>query len=332
LAAKHDQRSPSGEGEIFNTQNIRFGKQNIEGWREVVDLEYPPRKTSLPLVVADPAEIHALLDGWRRNGATVGLVPTMGNLHAGHASLLRRARRENDRLAATIFVNPLQFNDPTDLAKYPRTMDEDLEVCRTEEVDVVFAPSVEAMYPKGATTIVQVRGLEDPLCGRSRPGHFIGVATVVAKLFHLCPADRAYFGLKDFQQAALIKRMVRDLNFPIEIRTSPTVREPDGLAMSSRNRRLTPEERAQAVVLHRMLTAAQDAVAGGDRNVERLKGRVRPLLNLAPLGSLDYLEFVDPETLEAVETVDRPTLLALAVKFGGVRLIDNAVLAPEGTV
>jgi pantoate--beta-alanine ligase len=285
-----------------------------------------------PLVVADPQQIRSLLDGWWRGGASVGLVPTMGNLHAGHASLLRRARAENDRVAATIFVNPLQFNDPTDLAKYPRTMDEDLATCRTEKVDVVFAPTVEAMYPPGATTIVEVKGLEDPLCGRSRPGHFIGVATVVAKLFNLCPADRAYFGLKDFQQAALIKRMVRDLNFPVEIVTCPTVRESDGLAMSSRNSRLSPEQRRQAVILHRILIAAQEAVRGGERNVARLKERLRPTLNQAPLAQLDYLEFVEPETLEPMETVDRPTLLALAVKFGGVRLIDNAVLSPEGNV
>jgi pantoate--beta-alanine ligase len=285
-----------------------------------------------PLVVADPQQIRLLLDGWRRDGASVGLVPTMGNLHAGHASLLRRARAENDRLAATIFVNPLQFNDPTDLAKYPRTMDEDLATCRTEKVDVVFAPTVEAMYPPGATTIVEVKGLEDPLCGRSRPGHFIGVATVVAKLFNLCPADRAYFGLKDFQQAALIKRMVRDLNFPVEIVTCPTVRESDGLAMSSRNSRLSPEQRRQATILHRILIAAQEGVRSGERNVARLKERLRPMLNQAPLAELDYLEFVESETLEPMEIVDRPTLLALAVKFGGVRLIDNAVLSPEGTV
>jgi len=284
-----------------------------------------------PLVVDEPSQIRHLLQGWRQTGATVGLVPTMGNLHAGHASLLRRARVENDRVAATIFVNPLQFNDPTDLAKYPRTMDEDLSMCRVEKVDVVFAPAVEAMYPPGATTIVQVKGLEDPLCGKSRPGHFVGVATVVAKLFNLCPVDRAYFGLKDFQQAALIKRMVRDLNFPIEIRTCPTVRESDGLALSSRNRRLTPEQRAQAVILSQILAAAQDALRDGEHRVDHLKDRLRPMILAAPLAELDYLEFVDPETLEDVNTVKHPTLLAIAAKFGGVRLIDNAVLSPAGT-
>ena len=283
-----------------------------------------------PLVVADPQEIRLLVDGWRRGGASVGLVPTMGNLHAGHVSLLRQARNENDRVAATIFVNPLQFNDPTDLAKYPRTMDEDLAACRTENVDVVFAPTVEAMYPPGATTIVEVKKLEDPLCGKSRPGHFVGVATVVAKLFNLCPADRAYFGMKDFQQAMLIRRMVRDLNFPVEIVLCQTIREADGVAMSSRNSRLSPEQRKQATILHRILVAAQEAVRGGERNVARLQEQLQPMLNQTPLAELDYLEFVETETLAPVETIDRPTLLALAVKFGGVRLIDNAVLSPKG--
>jgi pantoate--beta-alanine ligase len=284
-----------------------------------------------PIVVETPEEIRKLLEGWRRQGASVGLVPTMGNLHAGHANLLKRARVENDRVAATIFVNPLQFNDPADLAKYPRTMDEDLAVCRADEVDVVFAPSVATMYPAGATTIVEVKGLGEPLCGKSRPGHFVGVATVVAKLFNLCPADRAYFGRKDFQQVALIKRMVRDLNFSIEVIACPTVREADGLAMSSRNSRLTPEERKQAVVLSRILDAAQEAVRNGEQNVARLQEQVRPMFKDAPLAELDYLEFVDPETLERVDDANQPTLLAIAAKFGGARLIDNAVLQPAGT-
>jgi pantoate--beta-alanine ligase len=283
-----------------------------------------------PLVVADLREIRPLLDGWRRAGATVGLVPTMGNLPAGHASLLKRARRGNDRAVATIFVNPLQFNDPTDLAKYPRTPDEDLAMCRAEGVDVVFAPTVEAMYPNDATTVVQVRGLEDPLCGRSRPGHFVGVATVVAKLFNLCPADRAYFGLKDFQQLALIRRMVRDLNVPIELVACPTVREPDGLAMSSRNRRLSPEQRKQATVLHRMLKAAEDAVRGDERNAKMIQEKMNRVLNEAPLAELDYAELADPDSLQPKETVDGPTLIALAVRFGEVRLIDNAVISPKG--
>jgi pantoate--beta-alanine ligase len=283
------------------------------------------------LLVSEPTEIRTLLDGWRRSGASVGLVPTMGNLHAGHASLLQQARIENDRVAATIFVNPLQFNDPNDLAKYPRTPDEDLAMCRAEGVDVVFAPSVEAMYPKGATTIVQVRELEEPLCGKSRPGHFIGVATVVAKLFNLCPADRAYFGLKDFQQLALIRRMVRDLNVPVEIVACPIIREADGLAMSSRNRRLSPEQRKQATVLHRMLELAENAVRSGETDAAALKKGMLELLMESPLAELDYVEFADVNTLRTKGRIDGPTLAALAVKFGEVRLIDNAVVSPEGT-
>lgn len=283
------------------------------------------------LLVSDLVEIRTLLDGWRRSGASIGLVPTMGNLHAGHGSLLQQARIENDRVAATIFVNPLQFNDPNDLAKYPRTPDEDLAMCRAEGVDVVFAPSVEAMYPKYATTIVQVRELEEPLCGKSRPGHFIGVATVVAKLFNLCPADKAYFGLKDFQQLSLIRRMVRDLNVRVEIVACPIVRESDGLAMSSRNRRLSPEQRKQATVLHRMLKHAEDAVRGGETDAAALKKGMLDLLKESPLAELDYVEFADVNTLRTKSRIDGPTLAALAVKFGEVRLIDNAVVSPEGT-
>jgi pantoate--beta-alanine ligase len=277
-----------------------------------------------------PAEALAGVDAHRRAGRRVGLVPTMGNLHAGHRSLLERARAECAAVVATLFVNPLQFDNPEDLAKYPRTEAEDLEMCRQAGVDAVFMPSVAAMYPPNSTTIVEVRGVQDPLCGRSRPGHFAGVATVVAKLFHIAPADVAYFGLKDYQQSLLIRRMVRDLNFPIAVRLCPTVREPDGLAMSSRNSRLTPAHRAQAVVISRMLRLAEARFVAGERAVEPLKTRMRALLADAPAAELDYLEFAHADTLEAVERLDGPTVVAAACRFGGVRLIDNVLLGLSG--
>lgn len=258
----------------------------------------------------------------------VGLVPTMGNLHEGHASLFRQAAAETDFVVATIFVNPIQFGAGEDFDSYPRTPQEDEALCRRSGVKLVFAPSAADMYPPESTTRVQVVETEKPLCGRDRPGHFVGVATVLTKLFHLIPADIAYFGLKDYQQCKVIERMVADLEFPIEVRTCPIVREPDGLAMSSRNRYLNPEERRQATALKRSLDRAADMVAGGERDARRLTATIREVLDEATSGRVDYVELVDAENLAAVERVERPVVAAVAVKFGRARLIDNRVITP----
>jgi pantoate--beta-alanine ligase len=252
----------------------------------------------------------------------------MGNLHEGHASLFRRAASETDFVVATIFVNPMQFCPGEDFEAYPRTPDEDRAVCAQAGVDMVFAPDVATMYPPGSCTRIQVVEMEKPLCGRDRPGHFVGVATVVAKLFHILPADVAYFGEKDFQQVRLIQRMADDLDFPIEIRACPIVREPDGLAMSSRNRYLSPAERAQASVLKRSLDLAQRLVDQGERDAREIHRQVVEAVAEQPLAQIDYVEIVDPDRLAPVPTVDAPALLALAVKFGRARLIDNAILQP----
>jgi pantoate--beta-alanine ligase len=265
--------------------------------------------------------------GWtlreRGAGRTVGLVPTMGDLHAGHRSLLERARSECDRVVATVFVNPRQFDSKSDLDKYPRNLERDLTMTAEIGIDAVFAPPESEMYREDASTVVEVQGLQDRLCGAHRPGHFRGVATVVAKLFNIVPAGVAYFGRKDFQQATLIRRMVRDLDFAIEIRICPTVRDPDGLALSSRNARLSPTERAQAPVLHRMLLAIRSGAAAGERDAAVLRAGALRLLSAAPAARLDYLEIVDPDTLEPVTRVAGAAVAAGAVRMGETRLIDN---------
>ena len=263
----------------------------------------------------------------KRAGQRVGLVPTMGNLHEGHMSLIRRARAETDFVVTTIFVNPIQFGPREDLAAYPRTPQRDRELCQDEGVDLVFAPARETMYPPGSCTRIRVEGLDKPLCGRHRPGHFVGVATVVAKLFNLVPADAAYFGLKDYQQAKVIERMVQDLNFPIDICLCPIVREPDGLAMSSRNVYLSARERQQALVLHRSLQLAKQLVAAGERVPARVRQEMVDLVSSQELARIDYVDLVDAETLQPADTFDRPVVAAVAVQFGKARLIDNITLS-----
>ena len=275
-------------------------------------------------------------DAERAAGRRLGLVPTMGALHAGHLSLVELARQHCDRVWVSIFVNPTQFDDPADLARYPRVMDEDLEACRKAGVDLVFAPSAQEMYPAGADSFVEVVELAKPLCGASRPGHFRGVTTVVAKLLLAAKPHVAVFGEKDFQQLALIRRMVRDLLLDVEILGGPIVREPDGVALSSRNRNLDPEARQQARVLVAALDAAEKSLAGGDRDGSRLLACVRDEIARAPRAEIDYAELRDPESLEeAPALLEGPTLLALAVHMvsreGGsdsVRLIDNRILRP----
>jgi pantoate--beta-alanine ligase len=277
------------------------------------------------------AALQARAHAERCAGRRIALVPTMGALHAGHVSLVKIARERADRVWLSIFVNPTQFDDPRDLAAYPRTVAADLAICRDAGVDVVFTPDVAQMYPPGAQTTVDAGELAAPLCGAARPGHFRGVATVVTKLLVAAQPHVAVFGEKDYQQLAVIRRLVRDLLLPVEIVGAPTVREPDGLALSSRNRRLDAEARRQAVVLVRALDAAEAAVAGGERAAARLLALVRAEIAAAPLARIDYAELRDADSLApAPERLAAPTLLALAVFVHSepqpVRLIDNRVL------
>jgi pantoate--beta-alanine ligase len=256
----------------------------------------------------------------------LGLVPTMGALHAGHLSLVRRARVECASVAVSIFVNPTQFGPQEDLQSYPRDLERDLELLRPEGVDLVWAPEVPELYPPESQTWVTVEGLTQGLEGARRPGHFRGVATVVTKLFHAFEPQRAYFGQKDAQQASVIRRMARDLLFPIEIVVCPTLREPDGLALSSRNRMLSTEERKAATVLSRALRAASEAFAAGERDAERLRQAMRTVLASEPRARPHYVSAADPETLVELEgSVDR-ALLSMAVAIGATTLIDNVVV------
>jgi pantoate--beta-alanine ligase len=276
-----------------------------------------------PPVVAGVAEVRAAVAAARAEGKVVGLVPTMGALHAGHASLLDLAHDETDFVVCSVFVNPTQFGPHEDLARYPRPFDRDLEVCARHGVDLVFAPTPEVMYPPGFGTFVEVGGVADVLEGASRPGHFRGVATVVLKLFNIVGPYRAYFGQKDAQQVAVIRRLVRDLNVPVELRIGPTVREPDGLALSSRNVYLGAAQRAQAPVLYRALRAGRARVEGGERDPAAVRRVMAETVAAAPDAVLDYAAAVDADTFAVPERLAGDVLLLLAVRFGPTRLIDN---------
>jgi pantoate--beta-alanine ligase len=262
----------------------------------------------------------------RRAGKRLGFVPTMGALHEGHLSLVRAARAASDVVAASIFVNPTQFGPNEDLAKYPRSFERDCELLKREGVELLFAPAVEEMYPAGAVTWVTVEELSSKLDGRSRPGHFRGVTTVVAKLFHIVEPDSAFFGQKDAAQVAIIRQMVRDLNLPVEIVVGAIVREADGLAMSSRNAYLDPAQRKQALVLHRSLMRVQKLVREGERNAARLIAAGREAFAAEKSVRLDYFEVVNPETLDTVEDVSGGALVAVAGYVGNTRLIDNLLI------
>ena len=279
------------------------------------------------LALSTVAEVRDTLDALRSEGKSVGLVPTMGALHEGHLSLIRRAVAENDTVVVSIFVNPAQFGAGEDLALYPRDMEGDLKLSAEAGADMAFCPTVEEMYPPGNSTWVEVKGLTEGLCGRSRPSHFRGVCTVVAKLLAICEPERAYFGEKDAQQLAVIERMVKDLRARVEIVPCPIVRESDGLAMSSRNVRLSAEARAQAPVLYKALEAARVAVEEGERSVPRLKTLIQGILNEAPLAEIDYVDIVDAANMTPLEELRGKCLVALAVRFGDVRLIDNVRVA-----
>jgi pantoate--beta-alanine ligase len=262
----------------------------------------------------------------RRRGLSIGLVPTMGALHAGHASLIRAARAETGYVVVSIFVNPIQFGPKEDLARYPQNLEQDEELCKREAVDLIFAPDAATLYPPDYRTYVEVQQLQDVLCGAARPGHFRGVVTVVLKLFHIVAPDIAYFGQKDAQQARIIRHMVQDLNVPVELRLCPIVREPDGLALSSRNQYLNPDERRRATVLFQALQEAKSRIEQGERDGRALRLALTARIEATPGAVLDYAAVVDAETLQPLEYLKGDVLLALAVRFGATRLIDNLPL------
>jgi pantoate--beta-alanine ligase len=279
-----------------------------------------------PAVVETVAEVRRHVVDARQRGCSVGLVPTMGALHAGHQSLLEAARGECGYLVASIFVNPTQFGPAEDFSRYPRPLEQDLERCRAGGVDLVYRPTVQTMYPRGASTFVEIEGLSQVLEGRFRPTHFRGVATVVAQLFNIVTPDAAYFGQKDYQQQTLIRKMCRELHLPVEIRVCPTVREPDGLALSSRNVYLNPEERRSALALSQSLGIAREMLHAGEQNLALVKMRMRERLASTPLVQMDYATLADPDTLSEVAAV-QPKLVALvAARVGATRLIDNEVI------
>lgn len=273
------------------------------------------------------AEMRSAVAEARRAGKTIGFAPTMGALHEGHLSLVRAARQRCDIVVASIFVNPTQFGPNEDFAKYPRSLERDSELLVRENVDLLFAPSTDEMYPASATTMVEVEGLSDRLDGKSRPGHFRGVATVVNKLFHIVQPDAAFFGQKDAAQCAVIRKLVRDLRIPVEVVVCPIVREPDGLAMSSRNVYLSAEERRHALVLRRALLAVETAYGQGERSLAALRPAAEKAFAEEPAVVVDYIAIVDPDTLEPRGvSVTGGELVAVAAKVGSTRLIDNIVL------
>ncbi|MCI8648179.1 MAG: pantoate--beta-alanine ligase [Firmicutes bacterium] len=270
-------------------------------------------------------EVRKIVNQWRKEGLTVGLVPTMGFLHEGHESLMKRSLEENDRTVVSIFVNPMQFGKSEDLDSYPRDFEKDSCICQNAGVNLIFHPASEEMYPAQFFTYTDMDILTESLCGSKRPGHFRGVCTVVSKLFHIVSPDRAYFGQKDAQQLAVIKKMVQDLNFDLEVVGCPTVREADGLAKSSRNTYLSPEERKAAGILHQALECARQAISNGEQDIAKLRSDMVQMIESEPLAGIDYVELVDGETLQPLKTLEKPALIAVAVKFGKTRLIDNYI-------
>lgn len=268
-------------------------------------------------------ETREMAEAWRKQGYSIGFVPTMGYLHEGHISLMERARQENDRVVVSVFVNPTQFGPNEDFEKYPKNLERDREICEKAGVDLVFAPSVAEMYPAKNLSFVDISELDQGLCGAKRPGHFRGVCTVVTKLFNIVLPDRAYFGEKDAQQLAIIRRMTEDLNFNIQIVACPTVRDQDGLALSSRNSYLSETERKAALVIPRSLEEASLAMKDGEREAAQIKKVIHEMITAEPLATIDYIEVVDAATLKPVSRVERPVLVAVAVFIGGTRLIDN---------
>jgi len=279
-------------------------------------------------IIAEPSQMQQLAEEVRRAGKSIGCVPTMGALHEGHLSLIRRSRAENDLVVMTLFVNPIQFDRKDDLARYPRDLDRDARLAGEAGVDIIYSPGVDEMYPDGYATYVTMEGLADRWEGATRPGHFRGVATVCTKLFTACRPHRAYFGQKDYQQSLVVRRLVADLNLGFEIVVLPTVREADGLALSSRNVLLSAEDRRQASVLPRSLSVAQAAVKRGERDAEKVRAGIEAQIRTAPLAVVDYVAVCDPDTLEALTRIAVRAVALVAARFGATRLIDNALLEP----
>ncbi len=281
--------------------------------------------------ITEIAELRAAISAARQSGKTIGLVPTMGAFHEGHLSLMRRAKADSDLVVVTMFVNPTQFNDLDDFDRYPRDYDRDAQLAEAEGVDFLFLPTPDTMYPKGFDTVVVVRALSERLEGASRPGHYAGVATVVAKLLNLAQADRAYFGEKDWQQLQIIKALTRDLDIPTEIVGMPVVREADGMALSSRNVRLSPEQRTAALVLSTALGNAQDIADTGVQDAYQLAAWMRQTIEVQTLARVDYAVVVAPDTLQEIDTIEVGAVALVAATFGKVRLIDARLLrVPTG--
>jgi len=274
-------------------------------------------------LVSTITEVRSCVKAWRTEGLTVGFVPTMGYLHEGHQSLIKRAAAENDRVVVSIFLNPIQFGKNEDLSVYPRDLERDKKVCEEGGADLIFHPEPDEMYSRDFCTYVDMGGLTETLCGASRPGHFRGVCTVVAKLFNIVKADRAYFGRKDAQQLVIVKKMAADLDMDIEVIGWETVRAADGLAMSSRNVYLEGTDREAAVILPKALQAAEDMIRRGERDSAAVKKAIGELIGTEPRASLEYAEVVDPDTLQPVDRIKKPALVAAAMRIGKTRLIDN---------
>jgi pantoate--beta-alanine ligase len=285
----------------------------------------------MTLVLKTVAAARQWVHAERESGRSIGLVPTMGYLHDGHLSLIRRARQRCDRTVVSVFVNPLQFGPEEDYDRYPREFSRDLTLLDGEQTDAVFHPEEKEMVPAPPAISVSAGKMGERLCGESRPGHFNGVATIVAKLFHILEPHRAFFGQKDAQQIAILRAMVRELNFPLELEVCPTVREPDGLAMSSRNVYLSPQERQHATVLYRSLERARKLITSDTRDAASVEREMREMIEAEPGAKLDYARVVDNNSLEPIGEIRGEVLAAVAVRFGKTRLIDNMLLAPGGT-
>lgn len=277
------------------------------------------------IVTRTPAEVKEVIKEWKKQGYSIGLVPTMGYLHEGHGSLIKKAVEENDKVMVSVFVNPIQFGPNEDLETYPRDFDADLKMIESLGADMVFHPEPSDMYASDFSTTISVAGVSENLCGARRPGHFNGVCTVVTKLFNLSEADRAYFGQKDAQQLAVVRRMVRDLNANIEIVGCPIIREDDGLAKSSRNTYLSPEERQAATVLNKALIAGKQMVEEGEKSALAVKTRIEDIISKEPHAKIDYVEITDWNSIEPVDIIDGSILCAIAVYIGNTRLIDNFI-------
>jgi pantoate--beta-alanine ligase len=280
-------------------------------------------------IVAETEEVREQVRQWRKEGLSVGLVPTMGYLHEGHKSLIDKAVQQNDRVVVSVFVNPIQFGPGEDLATYPRDLERDAALCEAAGASLIFHPEKENMYFDDFCTFVDMDGLTKGLCGKTRPTHFRGVCTVVSKLFHIVQPDRAYFGQKDAQQLAVIRRMVRDLNFDLEIVGCPIIREEDGLAKSSRNTYLSQEERAAAVILHKGLLRGEEMIRNGERDASAVIREITGIIESEPLARIDYVEVVDFDRIEKIDTIEGNVLAAVAVYIGKTRLIDNFIYTGE---